>query len=182
MADKKSNLKDDSNFIYYQELVGKAVGEKDWDKNTGFYVKMYKEYAKYPSGAESIIEEVSNFKATKLSREMDIDKADIGNVGAYLNKSLQNGLDNLKAVHGELPDNPDYEKMKTTEIIDVNIAEINPGWATDKYISEERIVVYTDEDGNKRRLICRNKTTHKTPNNTAMRLWFEIERLYYEAG
>jgi hypothetical protein len=44
MADKKSKLEDDSNFIYYQELVGKAVGEKDWDKNTGFYVKMYKEY------------------------------------------------------------------------------------------------------------------------------------------
>jgi hypothetical protein len=182
MAESKNKLEDDGNYIYYQELVTNSVGEKDWEKNTGFYVKMYKEYSKYPGGTNSIIEEVSSFKATKLSRGMDIDRPNINNEGAYLNKCLQNGLDNLIAIHGERPDNVDYEKIKTTEIIDVNIAEINPGWATDKYISEERIVVYTDEDGNKRRLICRNKTTHKTPNNTAMRLWFEIERLYFESG
>jgi hypothetical protein len=179
MADKKNSLEDNGNYQYYRDQVTASVGEADWKKNAGFYTKIFKDYAKYPEGESAILEEVANFKATKNSRSMDIDKPGIENDGAYLNKSLQNGLDNLKAVHGELPA---ADKMQTTEIIDVNIAEINPGWATDKYITDERVVIYTDEDGNHRRLTCRNKTTHKTPNNTAMRLWFEIERLYFTAG
>jgi len=182
MPERKNSLENDSNFTYYQELVTDSVGETDWEKNAGFYIKMYKEYSRYPDGANAIIEEASNFKATLHSRDMDYDKPEIENEGAYLNKSLQNGLDNLKAVHGERTGSQDMVKIKTTEIIDVNIAEINPGWATNKFIKDERILLFTDADGYQRKLTCRNKTTHMIPNNMAMRLWFEIERLYYEAG
>ena len=172
--DKEKITIQDKNFEYYKELVINAVGETDWNKNTGFYVKMYNEYKKYPGGENLIIEEVSNFKSILNERALS-DREGIENEGAYLNKSLQNGLKNLQINNPEIKSN----NGRTTEMININVIEINPGWATDKYLSDERIVVFNDGDV-ERKLIARNKTTHKLPNNTTMKILFEIERIYLE--
>jgi len=172
--EKEKIIIKDENFEYYKELVISAVGETDWNKNTGFYVKMYNEYKKYPGGENSIIEEVSNFKSILNERWLS-DREEIENEAAYLNKSLQNGLTNLRVDNPEIKSN----NGRTTEMININVIEINPGWATDKYLSDERVVIFNDGVV-ERKLIARNKTTHKLPNNTTMTILFEIERIYLE--
>jgi|GEM_PF-5948761 len=174
------------NMEEYKNKIIKLTNKADWEKNAGFYIKKFKEFNLYDGGLLELMGVLGDVKETFNTRTCATDTELINNCGAFLNTSLQNGLKRLEAIHGKKTYTKETKEI-SKQLVNINISEFNPGWATTKFISTPRHIRYTDTDGNEHELFVENpyKGTYADkimPTSESQQIYLAIEYFYKKAN
>jgi hypothetical protein len=185
MATSEKKLSEDYDFTRYKKLVIYLVGEDDWKKSKANYIKHFNAFSELDDGKAKLYGIVEDARASIERKQTDynagLDIEVIENNAAYLNTCLQQGY-NANIVGTKETKNENGKGSKsTTDIINVNLSEINPGWLTYKLINRKRIIEFHNADGTGGRLEINNPNTNSfSPNVETLKLEYVLEQIYYD--
>lgn len=155
--DREKSISYDKGFLL--DEMKAFVGDADWTKSHKNFEKLLSQYETQNKLIE-MKETIADCKSKKKIPK---------NHGAYLTRALLNGLDPQET--------KDKAKSNGKKIINVNFAEVNPGWALERKVKGKRTVVIDNESGHYQ-VTIQNAKDNINPVKKTMQLNSEIEQIY----
>jgi hypothetical protein len=161
MTTSEKKLLEEYEFTRFKEIVIELVGEEDWKNSKANYIKQFLTFSEFDDGKAKILGIVEDAQVSIDKKIADYNAGMavelINNHAAYLNTCLQRAIAEYSETSGK-PTTPDVKKQNTstTNMINVNLSEVNPGWLTTKLMNKERIFEFENPDGSKSRIQIKN--------------------------